>query len=445
MTMSNDDLAQLPSRLMAGFNEYSECTPVHQVLRQLNDLSLENCGLAVTVEDILRVKPEDNELLEHFDKFMPEKKTHEVCAMATFVNNLTTFLGVDSLLDIGSGKGYLSQVLAALYDIPVLAVDSQVINRVGAEKREENLTKRWDGLQRRAGDRADGIKPRTSKQLKKLGSHVTQQDQHLEKLEKRQVVHLTKFVTEDSDLSAILTENLHLNENTEHAHGIIGLHTCGNLAAASIKIFLSSKKSRFICNVGCCYHHLDEHFFVNPFVDWSTDPQFPMSRKLMEKKFWIGRNARMLAAQPLDRLATNLSLPTKSLLWRSILQVMFRKYAPDLSFRDQQIGRIASKSKDFIDYTRKAFKKVGFENEINNLSDENIQEIYTSYNAQYERKLNAFYQFRLMFAPLVEAIILTDRLLFLSENPLIEKAYLVRLFDSNISPRSYAIVGIKKS
>jgi len=387
---------------------------------------------------------------------MPEKKTHEVSAMASFVNSLTNTFGVNSLLDIGSGKGYLSQVLAAYYDIPVLAVDSQAINRVGAEKREMNLSKRWNGLQRRAGDRAAGHAPSTNKQIKKqlksteaagLDTSNNEKEEESERQLRRQVVHLTKFVTEDSDLATILCENLQLSDEVskQQTHGIIGLHTCGNLAAASIKIFESCDSSRFICNVPCCYHHLDEHFYVNPFVDWATDPQFPMSSKLLKEKFWLGRNARMLAAQPLDRLATNFSLPTKSLLWRSILQVMFNKYAPDLSFKDQQIGRIASKSTDFVDYVRKAFKKVGIENKSNDLSDEEIQQSYSHYSNLYEKKLNGFYQFRLMFAPLVESIILVDRLLHLAENPAITNAHLVKLFDSNISPRSYAIVAVKKS
>lgn len=54
----------------------------------------------------------------------------------------------------------------------------------------------------------------------------------------------------------------------------------------------------------------------------------------------------------------------------------------------------------------------------------------------------SFYQFRALFSLLIESIILTDRLLFLKENK-IENSSIVKLFDSTVSPRSYAIVAIK--
>jgi hypothetical protein len=50
-------------------------------------------------------------------------------------------------------------------------------------------------------------------------------------------------------------------------------------------------------------------------------PGFPMSAYLRGRKFWLGRNAKILAAQPLTRLAEKAALPSTSLLWRAILQV----------------------------------------------------------------------------------------------------------------------------
>ena len=90
----------------------------------------------------------------------------------------------------------------------------------------------------------------------------------------------------------------------------------GNLAPASIKIFANNPKSKFICNVGCCYHHITEEFYVNPNPEKSdseTTAMFPMSEKLRSRKYWLGRNARNLAAQPLERLAAGAGLPSKSM------------------------------------------------------------------------------------------------------------------------------------
>lgn len=49
-------------------------------------------------------------LLDHFDKIMPAKKTHEVARMYTAVVEGARKTGCSAVVDLGSGKGYLSQV-----------------------------------------------------------------------------------------------------------------------------------------------------------------------------------------------------------------------------------------------------------------------------------------------------------------------------------------------
>ena len=47
---------------------------------------------------------------------------------------------VGRLVDVGSGKAYLSQILAALrQNLSILAIDSQSVNLKGAQKRSANL------------------------------------------------------------------------------------------------------------------------------------------------------------------------------------------------------------------------------------------------------------------------------------------------------------------
>ena len=41
---------------------------------------------------------------------------------------------------------------------------------------------------------------------------------------------------------------------------LTGLHTCGDLAPSMMRIFLSNEKAQILCNVGCCYHLLNEEF-----------------------------------------------------------------------------------------------------------------------------------------------------------------------------------------
>ena len=62
-------------------------------------------------------------------------------------------------------------------------------------------------------------------------------------------------------------------------------------------MIISNSCSRFCCNVGCCYHLLQEESVETP--------SFPVSSVLKERNFRLGRNPLMLAAQPMDRSIAN--------------------------------------------------------------------------------------------------------------------------------------------
>merc|ERR1711971_1369326 len=75
----------------------------------------------------------------------------------------------------------------------------------------------------------------------------------------------------------------------------------------------------------------------------------------------------------------------------------------------QQVGRIAAKSANFVDYVQKSFVKLGLQLKMN---PEELESIYDSMSIEYGQKLNTFYQLRSLFAPLIEGLILLDRLTF---------------------------------
>ena len=41
---------------------------------------------------------------------------------------------------------------------------------------------------------------------------------------------------------------------------MVGLHTCGDLAPNTLRIFTSKSEVKGVCSVGCCYHLLSEEF-----------------------------------------------------------------------------------------------------------------------------------------------------------------------------------------
>ena len=145
----------------------------------------------------------------------------------------------------------------------------------------------------------------------------------------------------------------------------------------------------------------------------------------------------MLGVQPLDRLGQQAKMPNISLLWRAVMEVLFDK--ANVSLDNRGVGRIASKCNDFLEYVRRCEKKLCVDVQ---LSDEQIELLYKELREKFWCKLICFYQYRALFSLLIESIILTDRLLYLKEQK-IENCSIVKLFDSNISPRCYAIIAIK--
>lgn len=41
---------------------------------------------------------------------------------------------------------------------------------------------------------------------------------------------------------------------------MVGLHTCGDLAPSTLRMFTAKPELAAVCSVGCCYHLLSEEF-----------------------------------------------------------------------------------------------------------------------------------------------------------------------------------------
>lgn len=119
----------------------SPSSPVEVLIKQMSSLLLENLEVTTDVDEILPAPNlESCSILSHFDKFMSQKKMHEVLKMSEAVSQMCKQDNVARLVDVGSGKAYLSQVVAALQkDVEILAIDSQSLNLKGAQKRSNNL------------------------------------------------------------------------------------------------------------------------------------------------------------------------------------------------------------------------------------------------------------------------------------------------------------------
>ncbi|XP_047118887.1 probable methyltransferase-like protein 25 [Schistocerca piceifrons] len=394
--------------------------------------------------------------IPQLNQFMSPKKAHEVEIMSELVAALSKVAGTSHIVDVGSGKGYLTSLLALHHSLKVLGVDSSSVNTHGATKRTQKLQKAW----RPALIKLE--KPQTEKTQIRHGKHwkakmqadaSTSQNQQLsetENLESSEGVfalykQATAYISEETDLAALVTEHFGSYDSCSNIL-LTGLHTCGNLAPACLQLFIRENNVSAVCNVGCCYHLLEEHFCENPFPkrllcdsEHKLYHGFPLSQYLIRKKFVLGRNARMLSAQCVQRISVKREVPVEPLWYRSLLQVLLVEKCRH-NLPEGQVGRLAAKCNSFPEYVSKALTKLGVASEV---SLNEIESLYKSHQS-HQQKLSVFFMLRAVLAPVIETIILLDRLLYLHEQGIAD-AHLVQLFDPVTSPRCYAVLAIKQS
>lgn len=264
-------------------------------------------------------------------------------------------------------------------------------------------------------------------------------------------------------------ESSHITLENNTTLGMVGLHTCGNLSSISLALFVSNPSVHFVCNVGCCYHLIKEEFCNDTYTkamtkqikddnlvskddryeDISLNPMhpkenpnttigFPLSSYLKNRKFSLGRNARMLAAQATDRLTAQETVLNRSLYWRALLQELLHKRYGSVP-ESIQVGRIAAKSSNFYEYVQKSIKKLDLTIEVTESEVNSYLEKYTL----HENRLQRFFQLRSSLAPIIEGLVLLDRVAFLSEQETVTSAHLVQLFDPVASPRCHALIAFQ--
>ncbi|XP_006821789.1 putative methyltransferase-like protein 25 [Saccoglossus kowalevskii] len=480
LSMNDQQLALLPT---AGHikDDTLSCPQLQKLVESSQNFQIEQLGFVDNIDDIVGGCDTDDVLKP--GQFMSLKKLHEVSLMSNVVNRLATSHGVKQVIDIGSGKGYLSQHLSLQYGLNVIGIDSANINTTGALERNRKIKKFWPGLHRKANVQKSPLKTDES-MVNKLGNDVMQIgliDSTVSKMVDCQVEagnlatigdadgrgktvdlkhavvsaeikdKMCSFrpVTAYVDTQTQITSMFEDGDNIEDLL-VTGLHTCGDLSACILRMFTHDDSVKILCNVGCCYHLISEkfedeserHVAMPTCISSSSDSEygFPMSDVLRRKEATIGRSARMLSCLSVDRIESDVKLPSQSLFYRAVLQVIIQQHYT-LPTRQQRVGKIAAKCKTFVEYVRKSLKKLHYDE--NKLSDDEITEYYNKYSQQ-ERYIECFTQYKAIFAPIIESLIILDRFAYLLQQDDICEAHIVKLFDPVISPRCFALIALKK-
>ncbi|XP_034074743.1 methyltransferase-like protein 25 [Gymnodraco acuticeps] len=496
------------SKTTFGFcNETDRLVDACELLRAARAHSLPGLGVCMSRDELLQALRESRAESRapaaamgaemETDEFMNSKKSHEVQSMSEVVACLAQHCGVKQVIDVGSGKGYLSSFLSLQYGFHVYGIDSSSSNTHGAQERNRKLKKFSRAYQKhnkavRAQGKAAHSPQEESEEIKPgvegdddfshgvglsqeeekeresepnpeqdfflsapsvdvmqpssprvPSSQLTDEERERRKREslERKAQNRTSANEMFSPLTSYVTAETELRELIDELEDavMVGLHTCGDLAPSTLRMFVAKPELSAVCSVGCCYHLLSEEFDPAGQECLHGVCGFPLSQYLRQGSWFCGRNARMSACLALERVSLGQGIQMESLFYRAVLHVILRDHYS--SFKsEKRVGNVYSKAKSFVDYVHRALLRL--ELDESKLSDRDIQDYHDTYKPRMG-EMHAFNLLKVTLAPCIEGLILLDRLCYLKEQEDLSFSALVQLFDPLLSPRCYAVVGLK--
>ena len=226
--------------------------------------------------------------------------------------------------------------------------------------------------------------------------------------------HLSISLSKDTNFTEILRDimdcfNIPEAQRSEFRFGIVGLHPCGDLSSILLNFFLECPQAKFVNLVSCCYFHLTSSPSDSEFKG------YPLSRfvsKQNPRQIDLSYQAKELACHAIEshtnRIITEDYDHLKIHSYRAALEKIICDRWPER--KHSGLGSIKHVS-SFGSYCNLALKRLDVE-----LTPEEIDCPEMAASLEHWRNVVIFYSLRLMLAPLVENVILNDRLLYLLEN-----------------------------
>ncbi|OBZ90925.1 Protein RRNAD1 [Choanephora cucurbitarum] len=387
MQQAGDEWAFAILELTKESSDYSKWPPsLGLYLESIRDLALPRTT---------RQQDQQKNISRHIRGGMSDKKVHEVELLSQLIKKVADQHNVSSIIDLGSGQGYLSRALAFECGFEVLAVDMSEVQTQGAL--------RFDTKALRAQGKAK---------------------------EHPNLKHVTEKVTPEN-----ITEVLNrCGSSTDKQWLVTGLHTCGDLSPMIFRLFAESQKVSCMVNVGCCYNAL-------------TNQGFPMSSFLKNKSdmIHVGSTAKVLACHSPSRWheeGIQCIRAFDNYYFRALLmELLVKKGLADIS-DPPRLGRI-KQNKAFVPFVKASLKRLKLPE--NTITEEEAQRHYLqAKERQVDKQFVALWILRGLLAPIIESIILMDRWLYLKEiNGQTSKVWMYPLFDLDASPRNMVYVASK--
>ncbi|GKA14863.1 S-adenosyl-L-methionine-dependent methyltransferases superfamily protein, partial [Tanacetum coccineum] len=408
---------------------------------------------------------------------MNQKKRHEIEALAAVVSSVARDVETNTVIDLGAGQGYLSQVLSFEYNLSVMAIDASSHHGNITHARAERIKKHYDAKMRKSslGGR-DVTLPKT------VTCRVLSSD-------------MLKMLLETKDVDSTVTSCLSKSSNDTHSLLLTGLHACGDLSVTMLRTFLECKEVKAVVSIGCCYNLLSEE-------ESEQDDAlcgFPVSQGVKSTGLHLGKSSRDLACQSADRwkcMEKDASLHNFELhAFRAAFQMVLSRYFPETLNASPTVGRqgkaLRRKQQRMLVSTKYSEETINSQTLVNSNLDVNCCGAETdksscnadvpigndkdvdrcslfekfSLSAMHRLKTNhihdidfagiwkeaepfaemigPYWSLRATLGPVIETLILLDRLLFLQEYGDSVEAVMLPIFNPSVSPRNVAIIAKK--
>uniref|UniRef100_A0A182XZ70 Methyltranfer_dom domain-containing protein n=1 Tax=Anopheles stephensi TaxID=30069 RepID=A0A182XZ70_ANOST len=343
-----------------------------------------------------------------FQKSVKLKKRHEIEQFAGDCLREPAERFGRTLVDIGSGQGNLARTLAYGYGFRVCCLEQNESFVQVARKKDAELWRRLTKLEPAL-----------------IGSTI-------------HPVHLQEKVNLDHIDPVGFVQLLRVALNVEKEQtdgfrfGLIGLHPC---APSLLRLFLACPECRFVKLVCCCYMKLScDNSTPNAAAN---EYGFPLSEFCRTSKLSLSYEAREIACHAIEQYRDKLKSDYGELkvhAYRAAIESIIVRLRPDLKHSGLK-GGIKATEASFDEYCQRAVDGGII------IPREEIQSEETQQNLARWEEVVKFYTLRLMFAPLIETIVLYDRLLFLLDKGADTRIDV--LFDPYLSPRNHVITAYK--
>eukprot|EP00058_Branchiostoma_floridae_P019992 XP_002605482.1 hypothetical protein BRAFLDRAFT_92900 [Branchiostoma floridae] len=387
------------------------------------------------VERICRILAEQEwiynfQLTRFFLERVWEKVPEEVSYLASVVRDTCGKTSCSSVIDVGSGLGYLGQVLHHQCGLQVVGVEAQASHVHGAQRRVKSQGEDKETQIQTMNLKLDD-NPSSIRELELLISSLQQ--------------------SPSEGQSQSQNGDIHERDN---GTCMVGLHCCGDLCPIMLKMFTSVERLRCLVCVSCCYHGMSV-------TDTDSRPScfknFPLSCTVQEKLKEVGRDfpdwqlnvfaLRLAAQETRARWACQSyedhQFHTRSVAYRAILEHVVSTAGKGIQKLKRKVTR-KDAFQSFPVYLAAVFGRLTLHSDEVVQTEEDWKKYHDALQQSHDQweeyfpYIEVITALQVLLQPVLETLVTVDRCLYLHEQGL--KTEVVPIFDDSISPRNLVII-----